>query len=266
MLNANPTPITPPRVALLDQRTGLIERSWYMFFLSLFRTAQDATDPQLVPDTNSLIASYDAALLALAQETQTQPPQQIIDLPQDPQPRIQDIDFSSLLQDIWPPQAIINIEQLIQDLLLAPRYEPIATATATVVTSKFYAYQSTPQTLGAAAYTSMTFPNEVFDTNSEYNTGTSQFVPLESGYYQFTAGTFFDGATPTTKAIALYVNGSSKIVFQYNGVAAQCVMTGISPALYLNAGDAVSISCYAGIADVTLPNADTTFFGGNRVL
>lgn len=67
------TPITPPRVPLIDQRTGLIERSWYMFFLSLFQTAQDASDPQLVPDTNSLIASYDAALLALAQETQTLP-------------------------------------------------------------------------------------------------------------------------------------------------------------------------------------------------
>lgn len=71
--SANPTPITPPRVPLIDERTGLIERSWYMFFLSLFRTAQDATDPQIVPDTNSLIASYDAALMALAQEVQAQP-------------------------------------------------------------------------------------------------------------------------------------------------------------------------------------------------
>lgn len=69
--SANPTPITPPRVALIDQRTGLIERSWYMFFLSLFRTSQDATDPQVTPDTSSLIASYDAALTALAQEAQT---------------------------------------------------------------------------------------------------------------------------------------------------------------------------------------------------
>ena len=71
--SANPTPITPPRVALIDQRTGLIERSWYMFFLSLFRTSQDATDPQVTPDTSSLIASYDAALAALAQEAQTAP-------------------------------------------------------------------------------------------------------------------------------------------------------------------------------------------------
>ena len=73
MLNATPTPITPPRVPLIDPRTGLIDRSWYMFFLSLFRTAQDATDPQLIPDTNSLIASYDAALAALAQDVGMKP-------------------------------------------------------------------------------------------------------------------------------------------------------------------------------------------------
>ena len=72
--SANPTPITPPRVPLIDSRTGLIERSWYMFFLSLFNAAQSAIDPLLVPDTNSLIAAYDAALMALAQEVQTTPP------------------------------------------------------------------------------------------------------------------------------------------------------------------------------------------------
>jgi hypothetical protein len=32
-------PITPPRVAFLDPRTGAVSREWYMFFLSLFQTA-----------------------------------------------------------------------------------------------------------------------------------------------------------------------------------------------------------------------------------
>jgi len=70
---ANPTPITPPRVALIDPRTGLIERSWYMFFLSLFTIAQGADDLKTAPDANSLLASYDAALQALAQFAETQP-------------------------------------------------------------------------------------------------------------------------------------------------------------------------------------------------
>ena len=34
---ANYTNITPPRVAFLDERTGLISREWYRFFLNLFQ-------------------------------------------------------------------------------------------------------------------------------------------------------------------------------------------------------------------------------------
>jgi hypothetical protein len=80
MLNATPTPITPPRVPLIDPRTGLIDRSWYMFFLSLFQAAQIGEDP--APNASSLIAPYDAALAAVAQEAQTLPVQQHI-IPQD---------------------------------------------------------------------------------------------------------------------------------------------------------------------------------------
>lgn len=72
---ATPTPITPPRVPLIDPRTGLIDRAWYMFFLSLFQTAQTVDGTQLGPSAESLIASYDEALRALAQATGTQPPQ-----------------------------------------------------------------------------------------------------------------------------------------------------------------------------------------------
>lgn len=71
---ANPTPITPPRVPLIDERTGLIDRAWYMFFLSLFNAAQSIVDnPDLGPSAESLIASYDEALRTLAQATGTQP-------------------------------------------------------------------------------------------------------------------------------------------------------------------------------------------------
>ncbi len=44
-----------------------------MFFLSLFRVAQ-GSGTELMPDTSSLVSSYDAALTALAQEVQTTPP------------------------------------------------------------------------------------------------------------------------------------------------------------------------------------------------
>lgn len=70
--NATPTPITPPRVPLIDPRTGLIDRAWYMFFLSLFNAAGDGGDVN--PDVVSLIATYDATLRAVNQELQTLPP------------------------------------------------------------------------------------------------------------------------------------------------------------------------------------------------
>lgn len=66
--SATPTPITPPRVPLIDQRTGLIDRSWYMFFIGLFNTATAVVDDVVGPSTDSLIASYDAAIRALQDE------------------------------------------------------------------------------------------------------------------------------------------------------------------------------------------------------
>lgn len=76
--SANPTPITPPRVPLIDQRTGLIDRAWYMFFFNLFLAAQSTEEFQTAPNANSLLATYDAALRALEQSSQSQPSQSAI--------------------------------------------------------------------------------------------------------------------------------------------------------------------------------------------
>jgi len=73
--NATPTPITPPRVPLIDPRTGLIDRAWYLFFLSLNDIATAVIDDSgLTFSSESLLASYDAALLTVNQELQTLPP------------------------------------------------------------------------------------------------------------------------------------------------------------------------------------------------
>ena len=72
--NANPTPITPPRVPLIDPRTGLIDRAWYLFFLSLNNAATNIYENvDIGPSPESLIAAYDAALRTLADEVGTQP-------------------------------------------------------------------------------------------------------------------------------------------------------------------------------------------------
>ena len=73
--NATPTPITPPRVPLIDPRTGLIDRAWYLFFLSLNNAATAIIDDSgLTFSAESTIASLEAALQAVNQELQTLPP------------------------------------------------------------------------------------------------------------------------------------------------------------------------------------------------
>lgn len=70
----NPTQLTPPRVAFIDERSGAISREWYRFFLSLLTATQSNQDEvELAPDATSLIASYDAMLAELAQTTETAP-------------------------------------------------------------------------------------------------------------------------------------------------------------------------------------------------
>jgi hypothetical protein len=55
MANVNLTTITPPRVPLTDERTGLISPEWYRFFLNLFnltgggKNTASLTDLQLGP-------------------------------------------------------------------------------------------------------------------------------------------------------------------------------------------------------------------------
>jgi hypothetical protein len=70
----NVTPITPPRVPLIDPRTGLIDRAWYLFFLSLQNIATATIDDVVGPSADALLASYDAALMSVNQELQTLPP------------------------------------------------------------------------------------------------------------------------------------------------------------------------------------------------
>ena len=88
--NATPTPITPPRVPLLDERTGLISRQWYLFFLSLFQVAENNDSPNLGPASQdnsgelallyqdaqlaSMMARYDECCQRLQQQFATLPP------------------------------------------------------------------------------------------------------------------------------------------------------------------------------------------------
>jgi hypothetical protein len=69
-------------VPLIDPRTGLIDRAWYLFFLSLNQIATGVVDNvNLGTDSISLIAAYDQALMSVNQELQTLPPVVTLTMP-----------------------------------------------------------------------------------------------------------------------------------------------------------------------------------------
>ena len=102
----------------MDQRTGLIAREWYLFFLSMFQVATAVVDDGVGSSPESLIASYDEALRNVNQELQTLPPaidysQDIINLRKE-----KDINPSSETGEL---QAQIN--DVRQELEVLPRQE-----------------------------------------------------------------------------------------------------------------------------------------------
>lgn len=73
-VSPSPTNITPPRVSLVDTRTGAISREWFRFFLSLLTATQNTQDEaELAPDTESLLASYDSVFSEAIQGLEAAP-------------------------------------------------------------------------------------------------------------------------------------------------------------------------------------------------
>lgn len=116
----SPTQITPPRVALVDARSGAISREWYRFFLSLL-TATKSTQEQLtlLPDANALLASYDAVFGEAIQALESGPDCSS-------ETASVDIKVNSLAQDTGaaPPAAseddVAAIQTQLQALALSP--------------------------------------------------------------------------------------------------------------------------------------------------
>lgn len=128
--NATPTPITPPRVPLIDSRTGLIDRAWYLFFLSLNNAATAAVDnPDVSPDASSLIASYDAALQTLAQDVGTQPA--VVDLSAELQKQIDAAGIASQSSSLVSQVAEIQKQIDALNSMPAPSQGTVTAVTAT---------------------------------------------------------------------------------------------------------------------------------------
>ncbi len=232
--NATPTPITPPRVPLIDPRTGLIDRAWYLFFLSLQDIATSVVDDVVGPSSETLIASYDAALQALAQSVDTQPLP--IDLSAELAKQIQEAGLtdqsSALLSQIAEMQK--QLEAL--NLLPPPTQGTVTavTATAPVVSSGGTA----PDISMPAASTSVsgyltstdwnTFNNKAPATSGTsilYGNGTGGFSNVTIGLgVSFAAGT-------------LSATGSGGTVTSVTGTAPVVSSGGTTPAISMAAAN-----------------------------
>jgi len=230
--NATPTPITPPRVPLIDPRTGLIDRAWYLFFLSLVNIATAVVDNTDVgPSPEALIASYDAALQALAQNVDTQPVP--IDLSAELTKQIEAAGLvnqsSALLSQI------AEMQKQIEALNLLP---PPAQGTVTAVTATAPIVSSG----GTAPNISVPAANTTTDgylTSTDWNTFNSK-APATSGtsiLYGNGSGGFSNvtiGSGVTFAGGTLSATGSGGTVTSVTGTAPIASSGGTTPAISIS--------------------------------
>lgn len=245
--NATPTPITPPRVPFIDARTGLIDRAWYQFFLSLYRTADVAANDGIASlGLQSLIASYDAALQALAQEVQTQPPSELGSLQQQ-------IDMLRQKLETQPSSLIDDIAQLqsqIQALQVTPPPREFKR-------SRFGQFSDSTTQIPAAINTpyAVTFDTSDVSNGVYIGSPTSRIYVDERGIYNFLFSIQLDKTSGGVGIIWIWprINGvdvpNSNSQVRLQGNNAEQLAT-IGYFFSLNAGDYVEVM-YA-VDDVTV--------------
>ena len=237
--NATPTPITPPRVPLIDPRTNLIDRAWYLFFLSLQDIATAVVDDGGTgADAISLLASYDAALLSVNQELQTLPPVVALQIP--------DV-LTDCCSDLVSQTA--EMQKQIEGLYLLP---PPSQGTVTTVTATAPVVSSggtAPDISMPAASTSVsgyltstdwnTFNGKAPSTSGTsilYGNGSGGFSNVTVGTgLSFTAGTLASTAAASTAPLtktADFTVGVGETWFINNKSGSTCTVTLPSAATY----------------------------------
>lgn len=252
--SATPTPITPPRVPLVNPTTGLIDRAWYMFFLSLLNAAQTIdNNPDIGPNTESLIASYDAALQALAQNVDTQP------IPADLTTELQkQIDAAGITDQC--STLISQVAELQKQIDALNSLPPPAQGTVTAVTGTAPVVSSggiAPNISMAAASTS----TDGYLTSTDWNTFNSK-APATSGtsiLYGNGSGGFSNVTIGSGVSFAggiLSATGSGGTVTSVTGTAPVVSSGGTTPA--------ISMAAANGSTNGYLTSTDWTTFNSKQ--
>lgn len=138
------------------------------------------------------------------------------------------------------------------------------------LTSAFFAYRSTNQSISAATFTDVIFDTESKDTLSEYNNTTGVFTAIDAGDYWFEAGVHFQSADGQQIAIDL-TNSANTVLKRIAGDAygASVYVTPSGGAtLTLAAGATVKVRFYSSVAETleaVSPASAYLYFTGRRV-
>ena len=215
MASSNTTSISPPRVPMVDTKTGLISREWYRFFLNLFESSGGGEPTPSIPELQ--IGPPSLVLSDLVFPDDLSPPVQLnMSLPDDLSPPVQlsmslpddlspPVQLSmSLPDDLSPSSVQSEVTQLssqIQNLLLNPDYfsSQIMQLANEVVSLEFnrqyvdtlhlhYArfYDTTTHTAAATntAY-ALTIDTTVYNLGIEIGATTSRIYVVNPGAYNF---------------------------------------------------------------------------------
>lgn len=196
------TNIPPPRVPLIDERSGLMSREWYRFFLSLFRlTGSGSNDltlsdlqlsPQAQVDFGDLNDSYDQAQLSYL-------PEKINSLQSE-------IDALKVSESAYANACIEQMQSDLNGLKLAPKpleVHPIPYGAF---------FDTTTQTGSTTTATTITFNSTDITSGVYVGATTSRIYVTEAGVYNFQFSLQLENTTST--------QGDVNIWFRVNGTDA----------------------------------------------
>ena len=158
-------------------------------------------------------------------------------------------------------------DTLTNKTLTSPTITGATITVASTAAPAFSAYQSPAQTLSSATTTKISFQNEEFDTNSNFDSTTNyRFTPTVAGYYQV-YGSVQSGGTPSTVQPFIYKNGSQYKSGNFINVISGYATASISAIMYLN-GSTDYIEFYANISvgqALTSGSNNGTYFSASMV-
>jgi hypothetical protein len=250
-------------VPLIDPRTGLIDRAWYLFFLSLQDIATAVVDDSSITfSAESLIASYDQALLSVNQELQTLPP--TVDLSAELIKQIQEANLVDCCAALVSQTA--EMQKQLEALNLLP---PPAQGTVTAVTA------TAPVVSSGGTAPDISLAANYGDTQNPYAAKTANYVLASpngsSGVPTFRALVAADipalpygGGTVTTVSV-VSANGFAGTVATATTTPAITLTTTITGLLKGN-GTAISAAVantdYMGVGAPITKTADFTVANG----